>query len=210
MQNNLNNSILIATQNLGKVTEMRRLLQPITQDLGVEIVGLEAFPDIQAPEESGATFAENAVIKARYYSDAFRMIALADDSGLAVDALDGAPGVRSARYGGPGLDDAGRTRLLLDNMAHIPDADRTARFVCAVCLAGNDPELLTAEGFVEGHITREPRGDYGFGYDPVFVPLGETRTVGEMLPEEKDGISHRGRAVRGLVPDLYEALRPSR
>lgn len=210
MPNDRNISILIATQNLGKVTEMRRLLQPITHDLGVEIVGLDAFPDIQAPDETGSTFAENAVIKARYYSDAFGMIAIADDSGLVVDALDGAPGVRSARYGGPGLDDAGRTRLLLDNMAHVLDMERTARFVCAVCLAGNDSELLTSEGYVEGHITREARGDYGFGYDPVFVPLEETRTVGEMLPDEKDDISHRGRAVRGLVPDLYEALRPSR
>ena len=188
---------------------MRRLLQPVTHDLGVNIVGLEGFPDIQAPEETGSTFAENAAIKARFYSDALRMVAIADDSGLVVDALGGAPGVISARYGGPGFDDAGRTRLLLENMDRVPDAERTARFVCAVCMAGNDAELLSAEGFVEGHITREPRGDNGFGYDPVFVPLGHTQTIGEMLPTEKDNISHRGRAVRGFVPDLYETLRPS-
>lgn len=210
MPNNRNISILIATQNQGKVTEMQRLLQPIVQDLGVNIVGLEALSEIQSPDENGSTFAENAAIKARYYSDAFQMIAIADDSGLVVDALDGAPGIKSARYGGPGLDDVGRTRLLLQNMEGVPSPQRTARFVCAVCLAGNEPELLTAEGFVEGHITREPRGDNGFGYDPVFVPLGQTRTIGEMSPEEKDGISHRGRAVRGFVPDLYEVLRPSR
>ena len=200
-------SLLIATQNQGKVAEMRKLLHIIAQDLNVNIVGLNAFPDIQPPEEIGNTFAENAEIKAQFYNAAFNITAIADDSGLVVDTLNGAPGVHSARYGGPGLNDADRTDLLLKNMEHIPDTERSARFVCAICLAGNHPELLTAEGRVEGTITRAPRGNNGFGYDPVFVPDGMTQTTAEMSTERKSEISHRGRAVRALIPDLYEMLR---
>lgn len=200
-------TILIATQNLGKIAEMRRMLRILTSDLGVNLVGLDALPKIEPPEENGTTFIENATIKARYYADATQMIAIADDSGLVVDALRGAPGVLSARYGGHGLDDAGRTALLLHNMHDIPDSERDARFVCAVCVAGNSAETLTAEGTVEGNITRAPRGNNGFGYDPVFVPVGETRTTAELTEHEKDSISHRGRAIRALIPDLYEMLR---
>ena len=200
-------SLLIATQNQGKVAEMRKLLHIIAYDLNVNIIGLEAFPEIQPPEEIGNTFAENAEIKAQFYNAAFNVTAIADDSGLVVDALDGAPGVHSARYGGPGLNDADRTNLLLKNMDHIPDPQRSARFVCAICLAGNHPELLTAEGRVEGTIAREPRGNNGFGYDPVFIPDGMSLTTAEMSTEQKGEISHRGRAIRALIPDLYELLR---
>ena len=200
-------TILIATQNVGKVAEMRRMLHVITSDLGISLVGLDAFPKIESPEENGATFIENATIKARYYADAFQMLAIADDSGLAVDALQGAPGIHSARYGGPGLDDTERYALLLDNMTDIPDSERDARFVCAVCVAGNSTDVLTAEGSVEGSIAHGPRGNNGFGYDPIFVPAGETRTVAEMSEHEKDSISHRGRAIRAIIPDLYELLR---
>lgn len=200
-------TILIATQNKGKVDEMRRMLRIITADLGITLAGLDAFPEIESPEENGATFIENATIKARYYADALQMLAIADDSGLAVDCLQGAPGVRSARYGGPGLNDQDRYELLLENMKHIPDAERDARFVCAVCIAGNSTEVLTAEGTVEGSIARNPRGENGFGYDPIFIPEGETRTVAELSEHEKDSISHRGRAMRAIIPDLYELLR---
>ena len=200
-------TILIATQNVGKVAEMRRMLHVITSDLGISLVGLDAFPKIESPEENGATFIENATIKARYYADAFQMLAIADDSGLVVDALQGAPGIHSARYGGPGLDDTERYALLLDNMTDIPDSERDARFVCAVCVAGNSTDILTAEGSVEGNIAHGPRGNNGFGYDPIFVPAGETRTVAELSEHEKDSISHRGRAIRAIVPDLYELLR---
>lgn len=200
-------TILIATQNKAKVDEMRRMLRIITADLGITLAGLDAFPEIESPEENGTTFTENATIKARYYADALQMLAIADDSGLAVDCLQGAPGVRSARYGGPGLNDQGRYELLLENMKHIPDAERAARFVCAVCIAGNSTEVLTAEGTVEGSIARDPRGENGFGYDPIFIPEGETRTVAELSEHEKDSISHRGRAIRAIIPDLYELLR---
>ncbi len=200
-------SILIATQNKGKIAEMRRMLHIITAELGINIVGLDTLAYIEPPEENGATFIENATIKARYYADKLQMIAIADDSGLVVDVLQGAPGVHSARYGGPGLDDKDRTNLLLKNMHNIPDADRDARFVCAVCVAGNSTDMLTAEGTVEGSITRSPRGNNGFGYDPVFIPVGETRTTAELAEHEKDAISHRGRAIRAIIPDLYELLR---
>lgn len=200
-------TILIATQNVGKVAEMRRMLHVITSDLGISLVGLDAFPKIESPEENGATFIENATIKARYYADAFQMLAIADDSGLVVDALQGAPGIHSARYGGPGLDDTERYALLLDNMSDIPDSERNARFVCAVCVAGNSTDILTAEGSVEGSIAHGPRGNNGFGYDPIFIPAGDTRTVAEMSKHAKDSISHRGRAIRAIIPDLYELLR---
>ena len=200
-------TILIATQNVGKVAEMRRMLHVITSDLGISLVGLDAFPKIESPDENGATFIENATIKARYYADAFQMLAIADDSGLVVDALQGAPGIHSARYGGPGLEDTERYALLLDNMTDIPDSERDARFVCAVCVAGNSTDILTAEGSVEGNIAHGPRGNNGFGYDPIFVPAGDTRTVAEMSEHEKDSISHRGRAIRAIIPDLYELLR---
>ena len=200
-------TILIATQNVGKVAEMRRMLHIITSDLGISLVGLDAFPKIESPEENGATFIENATIKARYYADAFQTLAIADDSGLVVDALQGAPGIHSARYGGPGLDDTQRYALLLDNMTDIPDSERNARFVCAVCVAGNSTDILTAEGSVEGSIAHGPRGNNGFGYDPIFIPAGDTRTVAEMSEHGKDSISHRGRAIRAIIPDLYELLR---
>ena len=197
--------VLIATQNTGKVREIRRLLVKIS----IEFVGLDQVGPVTAPEEDGTTFLENAVIKARYYADRFGNIALADDSGLVVDALDGSPGVHSARYGGDGLTDAERTDLLLRELREVPAGKRTARFVCAVVVydPSKDGKLLHASGTVEGSITREPRGTDGFGYDPVFVPIGETRTTAEMSAEEKDELSHRGRAIRAIEPVLQTHLR---
>ena len=199
--------MLIATQNPGKVAEMRRLLHILAEELDVPLLSLNEFAEIEAPEETGSTFMENAELKARYYADALGKITIADDSGLVVDALGGDPGVMSARYGGPGLDDAARTRLLLDNMREVPDDQRTARFVCAVYVSIGPTEMLNAEGIVEGNITREPLGSNGFGYDPVFVPLGHTRTTAEMSADAKDALSHRGRAVRGIRPDLLDVMR---
>ncbi len=195
--------VLIATQNVGKVREFRRLLDGIY----AKFVGLEQLEPIDSPEESGSTFFENAAIKARCYAEHFGMIALADDSGLEVDALDGAPGIHSARYGGDGLSDADRTQLLLDEMADIADENRTARFKCVVVMF--DPHtdtLLHSTGCVEGRIIREPLGTNGFGYDPVFVPNGEVRTTAEMNSDEKDRLSHRGRAVCAIAPALSQLL----
>lgn len=200
--------VLIATQNAGKVREFRRLLLGIHAD----IVGLEQYYDVAAPEEDGATFLENASIKARHYSQRFNEIALADDSGLVVDALDGAPGIHSARYGGDGLMDRDRLELLLKNLVDVPAEDRTARFECAVVVIDpeNTKDLFHAVGTVEGNIIFEPRGENGFGYDPVFVPVGETRTTAEMSADEKDALSHRGRAIAAIFQPLSELLRNRR
>jgi len=196
--------VLIATQNSGKVREFRRLLEHIP----AQFVGLDELPPVAAPGEDGSTFLDNARIKARFYSQHFGQFALADDSGLVVDALDGAPGVHSARYGGDGLSDEDRTNLLLSRMSDVPRENRTARFVCAVVVYGPrmDEEFLHALGIVEGRIAFEKRGINGFGYDPVFVPDGESRTTAEMGSEEKDRLSHRGNAIRAIAPALERLL----
>lgn len=196
--------VLIATQNSGKVNEFRRLLRAIPADF----VGLGDLPEVAAPEEDGDTFLDNATIKACFYSQHFGEIALADDSGLVVDALNGAPGVHSARYGGDGLTDRDRLNLLLENLKDVPAEQRSARFECAVVVADPDAEdvILHAIGTVEGMITFEPRGSNGFGYDPAFVPQGDTRTTAEMSATEKDALSHRGRAVRAIAHELSTYL----
>ncbi len=205
MERSIPQRVLIATQNAGKVREFRRLLE----HLPTNFVGLDELPSVDAPQEDGATFLDNARIKARYYSHHFGEIALADDSGLVVDALDGAPGVHSARFGGDGLSDEDRTNLVLMRMASVPHRERTARFVCAIVVCG-PPDMgdgfLHAVGTVEGRIAFEPRGGNGFGYDPVFVPDGENRTTAEMSSTEKDRLSHRGDAIRAIAPALEDLL----
>jgi XTP/dITP diphosphohydrolase len=193
----------VATQNRGKLREYQRLLTAYTLLTTVD-AGLGDF-DV---EETGATFAENAILKARAYMQASGLITLADDSGLAVDALDGRPGVYSARYGGPGLDDAGRRAKLLADLRDVPDDQRTARFMCVVAVArpGVDA-VLQVEGRVEGRILHAERGTGGFGYDALFQPDGHAQTFGELPADVKDGLSHRGRAVAALKPLLDDLLR---
>jgi XTP/dITP diphosphohydrolase len=190
-------TLVLATHNQGKVAELRRILD----GLDVELVdaGEIALPDV---EETGETFADNALAKARAARDATGLPCVADDSGLVVDALGGAPGVRSARYAGRHGDDAANLALVLQRMAG--QADRRARFVCVAALAAPDGREWTAEGTLEGVLEDEPRGDGGFGYDPILVPIGERRTVAELAPAEKDAISHRGKAFRGLRPAVAE------
>jgi len=199
------NRIVIATQNAGKLREFRRMLS----NLPAQLNGLDDFEAMDAPVEDGSTFLQNAVIKARYYSIRLGEIVIADDSGLEVDALNGDPGVRSARYGGEGLNDRERTALLLKNLGETPLEARTARFKCVVVVAAPSTaadQYLTAEGSVEGRITFAPRGRNGFGYDPIFVPLGDSRTTAEMDADEKDRLSHRGRAVNALLPSLTRMI----
>jgi len=188
-------TLVLATANRGKVAELRRILT------GLDVVLLDgtdvALADV---EETGATFAENALLKARAAAAATGHAAVADDSGLAVDALDGEPGVRSARYAGVHGDDAANTDLVLRRMEGI--AVRSARFVCVAALATPAGREWTAEGRLEGALTLAPRGTGGFGYDPVFEPLGYTVTTAELAPEEKDAISHRGQAFRALRPAI--------
>ncbi len=171
--------LLVATHNSGKVREFSRMLSAMAFDAVFEVVGLDDLGIDLDVEETGTTFEENSVLKARAYAEVSGVLTLADDSGLVVDALDGAPGVNSARYGGAKLDDEGRVQLLLDNMQDVPGWDRTARFVAVLALAGAElqglPEtsdmpggLVTSEGVLEGAIVHQPIGANGFGYDPVF------------------------------------------
>ena len=191
--------VVLASRNKHKIEEVRRILEPL---LDIELVGYDG-PDVA---ETGATFNENALIKARAAAATSGLPAIADDSGLTVDALNGMPGVLSARWAGRHRDDAANLRLVLDQVTDVPDARRTAAFVCAAVVVTPEGIERVAEGRVEGSLTRAPRGSGGFGYDPIFVPAGETRTSAEMSPEEKDAISHRGRAFRALAPLVAELL----
>lgn len=159
----------------------------------------DVVADAALPEETGDTYRENALIKARAGAALTGVLALADDSGIEVDALGGAPGVRSARFGGPGLDDAARTALLLERLRDVPAGRRTARYRCVVALVWADGTERTAEGTAEGVITAAPRGTGGFGYDPIFEDLALGRTFAELTPEAKAAVSHRGRAVRAAI-----------
>ncbi len=190
-------NLLLATNNRGKLAEFERLLAPIRlttpDEIGLQLTIIE----------NGKTFTDNATLKAHAFADASGSIALADDSGLEVDGLDGAPGVHSARYGGEDLDDAGRCRLLLRNLGHTQRReDRTARFRCCLVAVAPDGRSCSAEGCCEGFIADTAAGDKGFGYDPVFFVPGFGRTMAELNPADKDSVSHRAQALEALLPVL--------
>jgi XTP/dITP diphosphohydrolase len=192
--------LLLATANPGKLRELRAILAGVPVELvGLDDAGLGPPP---AVAETGLTFRENALLKARAYAGWAGLAAVADDSGLEVDALGGAPGVRSARYAGQGAGDRDNLDKLLRALAGVPPERRTARFRCAAVLV--DPALGTweAEAAWEGHLLEQPRGSGGFGYDPIFVPLGWDRTSAEVDAATKDAASHRGRAFRALRPAI--------
>lgn len=193
--------LVVASNNAGKIREMRALLRPSEvvspSDLGLQL----------EVEETGTTFAANAELKARAFAEATGLIALADDSGLAVDALNGAPGVFSARYGGPGLDDAGRYRLLLDHMQAFSSVEqRGARFCCTIVVVAPDGRICRAEGTCEGHIAHAASGDHGFGYDPVFFVPEHGCTMAELDARVKNNISHRARAMAAIAPLLRQTF----
>ncbi|WP_425060399.1 dITP/XTP pyrophosphatase [Sporomusa carbonis] len=190
--------IVVASKNAGKVAEIKAALTGLPYTV-VSLADLGSFPE--APE-NGVTFAENACSKAGFYARLTGRLCLADDSGLEVDYLKGAPGVYSARYAGEHASDADNNQKLLDNLIGVPPEKRTGRFRCVLALADAGKTLLTAEGAVEGIILSEPRGDKGFGYDPLFFLPEFDRTLAEMSPEEKNVISHRGRALKALVKQL--------
>jgi XTP/dITP diphosphohydrolase len=194
--------LLVATSNAGKLREFERLLR----GLRIELVSLRELPGAPEVEEDGATYAENARKKAVELARWSGLPALADDSGLEVDALGGAPGVRSARYAGPEQDAAANRRRMLEALRGVAGAGRTARFKCAIAVARPDGALLEGAGVCEGRIGVSEQGGGGFGYDPLFVyePLG--RTLAELPEAEKDAISHRGRAAALLIPRLREFL----
>jgi len=194
--------LVVATRNRGKLAEIRELLSR----LDVTVEALDDYPGAPEPRETGATFRENAVIKAVAAASFTREVAVADDSGLVVDALGGAPGVMSARYGGDGASDQNKYERLLAQMAGIPDAERSARFVCVIAVASPDGPVSSAEGVVEGMIARAPRGTGGFGYDPVFLIPELSMTFGELPSAVKNTMSHRARALAGAEPLILEAL----
>lgn len=196
--------LLIATGNPGKLREFRELLA----GLPAQLVSLRDLGITTEAPESGDTYTENACFKACFYARAAGLLTLADDSGLDVDALGGQPGVQSARYGGPGLDDAGRVQLLLRNLKGVPPSQRTARFVCVLALAGPGVPAQTVRATVEGLITSEPRGEGGFGYDPVFYVPDLGQTLAEAPLHVKHSLSHRGRAARMALPLLQRLLFP--
>ena len=197
-------TVVLATRNPGKIEELRRILAAYDVDL----VGLDAFPDLPDVAETGATFAENALLKAHTVSAATGRPAIADDSGLAVDALNRMPGVLSARWSGRHGDDAANLALVLAQIADVPDNRRGAAFVCAAAVATPDGREDVVEGRLEGELIRAPRGTNGFGYDPIFRPHGHRVTTAEMAPADKDEISHRGQAFRALAPRLAALLSP--
>lgn len=191
--------LLLATRNGGKLVELQRILDSALGVHSVELIGLDDVAPYPEVPETGLTFAENALLKARAGARHTGLATAADDSGLAVDALNGMPGVFSARWSGRHGDDAGNLRLLLDQVADVPDEHRGAAFVCAAALVlPGGTEHLIEERQV-GTLTRAPRGSGGFGYDPIFVGQGQTRTNAELEPAEKDAVSHRGKAFRALA-----------
>jgi len=197
--------VVLATRNPAKLAELRRILAGVP-GLDVELVGLEALPGIGEVAETGATFAANALLKAHAVARAAGLPAVADDSGLTVDALGGMPGVLSARWSGRHGDDAANLALVLAQLADVPVERRGAAFVCAAAVVVPEVGERVVEGRLRGVLAAEPRGSNGFGYDPVFVPVGGARSTAEMSPAEKDAISHRGVAFRRLAPLLGELL----
>ena len=191
--------VVLASANPGKLRELGALLAPY----GLELLSQQAL-GIGSAEETGTTFLENALLKARHAARHAQLPALADDSGIEVDALGGRPGVWSARFAGAGASDAANLTLLLTELEGVPGPRRTARYQCVVAwvAAADDPTPLIARGTWEGRIALQPKGSGGFGYDPAFVPEGETRTAAELPAEEKNRVSHRGQALRALVAAL--------
>jgi len=201
--------VLLATRNDAKLAELRRIVAALGLE-EVRIVGLDEVEPFEEAPETGATFADNALAKARDAATATGLLAVADDSGLAVDALNGMPGVLSARWSGHGGNrvdkDARNLALVLDQLADVPEERRGAAFVCAAAAAHPDGREVVVTERWPGRLVRSPRGLNGFGYDPAFVPEGESRTSAEMAPEEKDAVSHRARAFRALAPELASLL----
>lgn len=196
--------LILATRNTYKITELRAILDDAGLD--VELVGADAYPEVPDVKETGVTFAENALLKAHALARATGHPAVADDSGLCVDVLGGAPGIFSARWSGRHGDDRANLELLLAQLGDVPDEHRAAHFECAAALALPDGTERVVTGRLPGTLRREPTGGGGFGYDPILQPDGETRTCAELTPEEKNAISHRGKAFRALAPLVRDLL----
>jgi XTP/dITP diphosphohydrolase len=196
--------LVLATRNKHKITELQAILNEA--DLNVELVGTDAFPDVPDVKETGTTFAANALLKAHAVAHATGLPAIADDSGLCVDILGGAPGIFSARWAGRHGDDKANLDLLLAQLSDVDSPHRSAHFACAAALALPDGTERVTEGSLHGTLRHTPAGTNGFGYDPILQPDGDSRTCAEMTPEEKHAISHRGRAFRALSAEIRELV----
>lgn len=194
--------LLAGSNNRDKAAELMELLAGTPW----EVKNLSEFPAVPEPVEDAETFEGNAFIKAHYYSERFQMACVADDSGLEVDALDGAPGVYAARYAGENCTYSDNNRKLLEALINVPEAERTARFVCCAAFVGPGGDRHVEFGTVDGRIALECRGEHGFGYDPLFVPEGYTQTFAELDPSVKQRISHRGRAFRQMRDCLVSLM----
>lgn len=194
--------LLIATTNRGKLREVRAVLA----DVAVRLVGLEDYPGIEEAVEDGETFDDNARAKALHYARLVGGWALADDSGLEVDALGGDPGVHSARYAGPESSDKANNAKLMAALRNVREADRSARFRCAMALVGPEGVVATSSGAIEGRVIDEPAGENGFGYDPHFFVPDHGMTAAQMAPELKNRISHRGKALAAIKPEIERAV----
>jgi len=197
--------LLLATRNKGKIEEFHRILEEIAPG-EIELVGLDQFPDLADVEETGSTFQENALLKARQMSAATGLPAIADDSGLCVDALGGDPGIFSARWSGTHGDDEANLRNVLDQIKNVPDADRTAYFICVAALVLVDGASHCEEGRFNGQLLHHPVGENGFGYDPIFSPDGYSISSAQMSAADKDAISHRGKALRAIAPHVRKMV----
>ena len=197
--------LLLATRNKGKIEEFRRILEDIAAG-EIELVGLEQFPDLHDVDETGSTFEENALLKAREMSLASGIPAIADDSGLCVDFLNGDPGIFSARWAGSHGDDRANTAKVLESLIGVPDEKRSAHFTCVAALALPDGRIHVEEAHFAGWILHSPIGDQGFGYDPIFRPEGYEISSAQMSAEEKDAISHRGKSLRAIAPHVITLL----
>ena len=198
--------LVLATRNKGKLVEFRRILDTLAPG-EIQLVGVEEFSDLVDVEETGSTFEENALLKARYTANATGLPSISDDSGLCVDFLNGDPGIYSARWAGTHGDDQANLEKLLSELKDVDDDKRTAHFTCVAALAMPDGRTHVEEGLFHGQILHAPVGQEGFGYDPIFQPLGMSISSAQMSPQDKDAISHRGKALRLIAPHVIQMLR---
>jgi XTP/dITP diphosphohydrolase len=201
----MSHKLVLATRNQGKITEFRRILDELAPG-HIELIGVDQFPDLVDVDETGSTFEENSLLKSRYTCDATGLPAIADDSGLCVDFLKGDPGIFSARWAGNHGNDQANIEKVLEQLKDVPDSNRTAHFTCVASLVMPDGRVQVAEGRFEGHILHAPVGENGFGYDPIFQPLGLSISSAQMSAQEKDLVSHRGKSLRSIAPHVIQML----
>ena len=201
----MKHKLLLATRNKGKIIEFQRILEAIAPG-EIELISLDSFPNLGDVEETGESFEENALLKATQMCRESGLAAIADDSGICIDALGGAPGIYSARWAGDHGNDQANNEKVLSQLKDVPADARGAHFRCVAALALPDGRTLTEEGRFEGKILISPMGENGFGYDPIFKPSGFEISSAQMSPEQKDSLSHRGKALRALAPHAIELL----